>query len=232
MPVRRAVHLHRIRLVPPLPPAHLTLPASLLMSEPHEISALIPHVSFSQQTSHDESPDAMMVRPDAVVEVEERVSPRVPFTIAVVVPRLVAMAAPAGMGARVRVCVPTMRMRVAVRVRVGVGVSMGVRAVSVVVFALRAAATAPGEDPEYGAAVAAVARAVRLGVLLLVSPYRAGLLHLVQALPAGVLAAQERPAHLGHPSVDRGGLAAMATVSVLFLITQGCQSARSGYRYR
>lgn len=103
--------------------------------------------------------------------------------------------------------------------------SMGVRAVSVIVFVLGAAATAPREDPENGAAVAAVARAVRLWVLLLVSPYRTGLLHLVQALSPGVLAAQERPAHLGHPSVDCRGLAAMATVSVLFLITQSRQSA-------
>ncbi len=123
-------------------------------------------------------------------------------------------------------------MCVAMGVRVGVGMSMGVRAVSVIVFALGAAATAPREDPEYGAAVAAVARAVCPRVLLLVSPYRTGLLHLVQALPAGVFAPQERPAHLGHPSVDGRGLVATATVPILFLITQGCQSAPPGLRYR
>lgn len=86
----------------------MTLPASLLMSEPHEVSSLLPHISFSQQTPHDESAYAMVVRPDAVVEVEERVSPRVSFAIAVVVPRPVVMAAPARLGARVGMGVPTM----------------------------------------------------------------------------------------------------------------------------
>ncbi len=54
----------------------------------------------------------MVVRLDAVVKMEERVSPRVPVTIAVVVPRLVVMAAPMRMGARIGMGVAAMRMRV------------------------------------------------------------------------------------------------------------------------
>ena len=89
-----------------------------------------------------------------------------------------------------------------------------VTGVVVVVITPRAA---PRENPEDG--VVTIAEDLR--VFVLVSAYRAGFLHLADALPTSGLATQERPAHLGNPAMHCRSLMVMtATASILLLIAQ------------